>query len=230
MLGETDENWQNCIARTLKLEPDSITIYQMELPFNTTISRDHIKRSGQFAEPVASWSTKRRWVDEAFTAFERAGYVVVSGYTAVKDPKRTSFVYRDRLWEGADLVGLGVASFGHLNGVHVQNVDTWDAYGAAVESNSLPLGRAYRPASDERLIREFILQLKRGAVDPSYFREKYGVDVLERFRPELASLERSGYLNAATPRRIALTRAGLLTVDALLHRFFLPQHRELRYT
>jgi oxygen-independent coproporphyrinogen-3 oxidase len=230
MLGETDENWQHCIARTLTLEPDSITIYQMELPFNTAISRDILTKSGQFAEPVASWSTKRRWVDEAFTAFERAGYVVVSGYTAVKDPTRTSFVYRDRLWEGADLVGLGVASFGHLNGVHMQNVDTWDAYGAAVESDALPLGRAYRPGSDERLIREFILQLKRGAVETAYFREKYGVDVLERFRPELASLERSGLLSMRTSRRIALSREGLLSVDALLHRFFLPEHRELRYT
>ena len=39
MLGETDENWQACVRKTLELEPDSITIYQMELPFNTTISR-----------------------------------------------------------------------------------------------------------------------------------------------------------------------------------------------
>jgi oxygen-independent coproporphyrinogen-3 oxidase len=230
MLGETDENWQTCIVKTLNLEPDSITIYQMELPFNTTISRDILNRNGQFAELVASWPTKRRWVDEAFAAFERAGYVVVSGYTAVKDPRRTSFVYRDKLWEGADLVGLGVASFGHVNGVHVQNLDAWDSYGAAVERGHLPLGRAYHPDADERLIREFILQLKRGAVEPPYFREKYGVDVLERFRPQLASLEQSGFLTARTSRRIALSREGLLSVDALLHRFFLHQHRELRYT
>ena len=32
MLGETDANWTSCIERTLTLEPDSITIYQMELP------------------------------------------------------------------------------------------------------------------------------------------------------------------------------------------------------
>src|SRR6186997_2359466 len=35
MLGETDANWQRCIERTLALDPDSVTIYQMELPFNT---------------------------------------------------------------------------------------------------------------------------------------------------------------------------------------------------
>ena len=71
------------------LEPDSVTIYQMELPFNTTISGDLLKRGGQFNEPVASWATKRRWVAEAFEALERAGYTIGSAYTAVKDPAKT---------------------------------------------------------------------------------------------------------------------------------------------
>lgn len=35
---------------------------------------------------VANWSTKRRWVGEAFEAFERAGYTVASGYAVVKNP------------------------------------------------------------------------------------------------------------------------------------------------
>ena len=43
------------------------------------------------------------------------------------------------------MVGLGVASFGHVNGVHMQNLDTWETYSAAVERGELPLGRAYRP-------------------------------------------------------------------------------------
>src|SRR6187401_1859289 len=37
MLGETEENWQRNIERTIALEPDSVTSYQMELPYNTTI-------------------------------------------------------------------------------------------------------------------------------------------------------------------------------------------------
>ncbi|HEX9708487.1 MAG TPA: radical SAM protein, partial [Candidatus Thermoplasmatota archaeon] len=132
MVGETDENWRNCIRRTLELEADSVTVYQMELPHNTTISRDLLKGTGQFGDGVAGWAAKRAWVGEAFAALEEAGYHVGSAYTAVKDPSRTRFVYRDRLWEGADLVGLGVASFGHVGGVHVQNLDQWEAYNAAV--------------------------------------------------------------------------------------------------
>jgi oxygen-independent coproporphyrinogen III oxidase len=230
MLGETEENWQACVEKTLALDPDSVTIYQMELPFNTTISKDLLKGTRVFADPVVNWSTKRRWVREAFEALEAAGYTVRSAYTAVKDPARTRFVYTDRLWQGADMVGLGVASFGHVNGVHMQNHDTWETYSEPVVRGALPLSRAYRPTHDERFVRELVLQLKLGSVRPSYFRDKYGVDILTRFSGELASLAADGYLKEAGERTVALTREGLLRVDTLLPRFFHPEHVGIRYT
>ena len=230
MLGETEENWRACIAKTLALEPDSVTIYQMELPFNTTISQDLLKGTRVFADPVVTWSTKRRWVQEAFEALERAGYHIGSGYTAVKDPARTTFVYRDRLWQGADLAGLGVASFGHVNGVHMQNRDTWEAYSDAIDRGELPLGRAYRPTPDERMRRELVLQMKLGRLNPAYFSDKYGVDILRLFGDQWASLRAEGYLTEASDTRVALSREGLLRVDALLPRFFKPEHANIRYT
>jgi oxygen-independent coproporphyrinogen-3 oxidase len=228
MLGETDENWTACVRRTIDMAPDSVTIYQMELPFNTTISRNLLTGAGAAGSQVASWPTKRRWVQEAFAALERAGYHVGSAYTAVKSPA-TKFVYRDRLWQGADMVGLGVASFGHVNGVHMQNLDTFEAYCASVEAGTIPLARALRPTSEERMIRELVLQLKLGSIRPSYFAAKYGEDVVTRYRSELAELTDEGYLTSG-PDRVTLTREGLLRVDSLLPRFFKPEHATVRYT
>jgi oxygen-independent coproporphyrinogen-3 oxidase len=148
----------------------------------------------------------------------------------VKDPARTRFVYRDRLWQGADLLGLGVASFGHVNGVHVQNLDTWEAYSQAIRRDELPLGRGYRPSPEERLIRELVLQLKRGSVRPAYFKDKYGVDLRKRFEAPLASLGAEGYLAEENDDSVSLSREGLLRVDVLLQRFFLPEHAGIRYT
>jgi oxygen-independent coproporphyrinogen-3 oxidase len=230
MLGETEDNWRACVEKTLALEPDSVTIYQMELPFNTTISRDLLKGTRLFNEPVVNWATKRRWVQEAFEALERAGYTIRSAYTAVRNPSRTKFVYTDRLWQGADMVGLGVASFGHVNGVHMQNMDTWESYSDAVGRGEIPLSRAYRPTHDERMIRELVLQFKLGSVRPAYFRDKYGVDILERFRSEIASLAGEGYVREASESAVSLSRSGLLRVDTLLPRFFRPEHVGIRYT
>ena len=230
MLGETYANWKACIDKTVELSPDSVTIYQMELPFNTTISADILTGTGQFTEAVAPWSIKRQWVADAYDTLERAGYTVGSAYTAVKDPARTKFIYRDRLWQGADLIGLGVASFGYVNGVHVQNLDTWDAYADAIREGRLPLGRAYQPTDEERLIRELVLQLKLGSIRPSYFQAKYAVDVRTRFAEAWTSLKDDGYLATAQGDLTALSREGLLRIDSLLPRFFLPEHANIRYS
>jgi oxygen-independent coproporphyrinogen-3 oxidase len=167
-------------------------------------------------------------VQEAFAALEDAGYIVGSAYTAVKSPA-TKFVYRDRLWQGADMVGLGVASFGHVNGVHMQNVDTFEAYCSSVQAGELPLGRALRPTAEEKMIREFVLQLKLGSIRPSYFAGKYGVDVLARYRGQIQELAGEG-LATTSADRVSLTRDGLLRVDSLLPRFFKPEHATVRYT
>ena len=89
MVGETDENWKRCIRKTLELQPDSVTIYQMEIPYNTTIFKD-MKAQGRQAAPIAGWETKREWVNYAFDELESAGYTVTSGYTAFVIPKKLS--------------------------------------------------------------------------------------------------------------------------------------------
>ena len=56
------------------------------------------------------------------------------------------------------------------------------------------------------------------------------MDVLERFAERLRSLTSTGIWRAPIAESIALTRDGLLRVDMLLPRFFLPQHTGIRYT
>jgi oxygen-independent coproporphyrinogen-3 oxidase len=58
----------------------------------------------------------------------------------------------------------------------------------------------------------------------------FGVDIRDRFAPVWRSLAGDGYLAQNTDDLIALTRDGLLRVDMLLHRFFLPEHQNVRYT
>ena len=222
MVGETDELWRATIEQTLALEPDSVTIYQMELPYNTVFVKD-AKGEGRDV-PVADWATKRRWVGEAFDRFVGRGYAVSSGYTLVRDPARVHFRYRDMLWEGSDLVALGVASFGHLSGVHYQNEAHWDPYLAAVESGRLPIQRGLKPSPRERLIRELVLGLKKGTVDTQRLAATYGIDPLVEWQDAWQHLADAGWLAARGPLPV-LTREGLLRVDSLLPVFFEPVDR-----
>ena len=148
MVEETEENWRDCVRQAIELGADSVTIYQMEVPYNTHIYQE-MKAQGRLVAPVADWATKRQWVRYAFAALEQAGYTVASGYTAVKDPQRTRFVYRDSLWQGADLIGLGVASFSHVGGTHFQNEHDFEPYVARLREGRLPLYRALTPTAEE---------------------------------------------------------------------------------
>jgi len=228
MLEETEANWIDCIERTIALEPDMVTIYQMEIPFNTTIYQ-RMRDEGKLTAPVADWDTKRRWVKYAFDELGKVGYSVSSAYTAVKDAANTQFLYRDALWRGADLLALGVASFGHLSGVHYQNEKHIEHYVAAMSDGELPIRRGLRITDAEALIREMILQMKTGTLERGYFASKFGVDIADRFGDVFRRYEREGFL-AITDEAITLDRDALLQVDTMLHEFYLPEHRDERYT
>ena len=227
MVGETWDNWKQCIQRTIDLSPDSVTIYQMELPYNTVYSKDVL---GQRIEmPVADWPTKRAWVDYAFDRLSDAGYHVSSAYTMVKNPDKVNFSYRDNLWRGSDLLATGVASFGHISGVHYQNDPSWEGYLEPIQDGRLPLHRALRPTPHQSLVREMILQLKRGYLDAGYFRGKYDVDILQQWQDQWQAHQAAEMLTVDGDR-IELTRQGMLRVDGLLPVFFESQHQEIRYT
>ncbi len=227
MLEETPEKWAKTVEKTVAMAPDSVTIYQMEIPFNTTIYK-RMRDAGRLHAPVADWHTKREWVAHAFDRLEAAGYTVTSAYTAVRDPQRTQFVYRDELWRGADLMSLGVASFSHVNGTHYQNAHDMDTYLEHIKCGRLPISRALTPTTEELMIRELILQFKLGRIELDYFRSKFDTDVMDRFSLQLNQLEERGLIQRV-PDALVLSREGLLSVDALMWDFFLPKHQGGRY-
>ena len=227
MLGDDDDRWRSAVEETIRLEPDAVTIYQMESPRNTTFARQIREGEGPGRE-LPGWTVKRRWTAEAFAALAAAGYTRSSAYTAVRDPGRARFLYRDRLWRGADMLALGVSSFGHADGWHYQNESGMERYLARIEAGELPVQRALPLSDEERLIRQFVLQLKLGSVRREAFREAFGLDILERFREPLELLERRDYASV-TETGPVLTEAGYLRIDRLLPLFFLPAHRDTPY-
>ena len=228
MVGETWDNWKDNIRRTIELAPESVTIYQMELPFNTVYSKDILGH--KIETPVADWPLKRNWVSYAFDQLLEAGYHVSSAYTLVKDPAKVNFSYRDNLWRGSDMLATGIASFGHVSGVHYQNLPQWDQYVTALlEQHELPIGRVLCPTPHQRLIREMILQLKHGRLELPYFRQKFGADIKQHWHDVWQQYAHEGWCTIHDDQ-ITLTREGLLRADGLLPAFFEPEHQGVRYT
>ncbi len=226
MHGETETSFFRSLERVIEWAPESVTLYQLEIPLNTPLSRD--VRGGN-VEELASWEAKHERLAAAFERLESAGYTVRSGYTAVRDPNCHGFQYQEAQYAGADLVGLGAASFSYLGGVHHQNLATVPAYLQAHRDQRLPLGRAHRLSRDEQLVREMILQLKLGAADMSRLERKHGIAPERVFAAQLQQLEAEGWLQV-TDRTATLSREGLVRVDELLPRFYALRHRDVRYS
>jgi oxygen-independent coproporphyrinogen-3 oxidase len=227
LIGETDAQWRDAVCRVIQLSPDSVTIYQTEIPYNTRLYRD-LKDGCLRAEPVA-WEVKRARLRCAFQELTEAGYTVVNAYAVVKDPSRHRFRYQDYLWRGGDMLGLGVASFSYVGGVHFQNAVALEDYMTPVQRGVLPLKRAVQLTERDQWVREFVLQLKWGEVKAAEFRGKFGVDITEIFAQPLELLAAEGLLTFSDSG-VRLTADGLLRADRLLPFFYAPEFRGLRYT
>ncbi len=227
LVGESWETWKATIEKALEISPDSVTIYQLELPYNTVYSK--AKLEGDGGPDVADWKTKREWHAYAIDRMQECGYETSSAYTLVKKGSKDPFIYRDSLWEGADLLPLGVSSFGHLSGVHFQNQASWKGYLESVGAGDLPLSRAFKTTVGERLTRELILQLKRGYLALEPLSEKFSVNVKERYRTAFEALQKKHWLEMEDGQ-VRLTRPGLLRVDQLLPTFYEEKYRGARYT
>ncbi len=227
MIGETDENWHACLDKVIEMKPNNVTIYQMELPFNTLISKEMLEHG--IESPVADWPTKRRWANEAIEKLGKAGYSLSSGNELVLDPEKDRFVYRDNLFRGSDILAVGVSSFGHFQGVHYQNKDALEEYIKIVQSGELPINRAMTPTKHQKFIREWVLQMKEGHVSADGFKRKFGLDPFVEFAEPIANQTRAGYVERENGS-LRVTRKGLLQVDSLLWEYFEPQHRAVRYT
>lgn len=227
LVGETDETYHRSLDRVLDWQPESVTIYQLEIPLNTSLYRSI--SDGSFASTPASWDQKRARLRDGLARLESQGYSVRSAYTAVRDPERHGFVYQDEQYRGADLLGIGASAFSYVAGIHQQNQASLQSYLRSSSAGELPLWRAWVLSDSERLVRELVLQLKLGKARRDYFHMKFGVDVLERFAEPLAYLESKGWLRTAE-QGIEMTREGLLRADRIITAFYLPEHRGLRYS
>ena len=225
LVGETEASFMESVDHVIFMAPESVTIYQLEIPLNTPLC--HALDTGSTDIALISWPQKRRRLGIAFTRLEEAGYTVRSAYSAVRDEKEHAFIYQDAQYHGADLLGLGVASFSYLDGLHFQNVTSDKTYFEHVRCGELPIRRAYELDNEERLIREFILQLKLGHVDVDLLHNRFGVDPLGRFATPLEELRQNRWIQSDADG-VTLSREGLLRVDPFLRLFYRSCHRNAK--
>lgn len=227
LVGQTEGGFRTSLDRVLQMGPDSITIYQLEIPQYTPLYQ--AMGCDELPGELPTWNEKHARLAYAFRRMEEEGYALRSAYSATRGSRRPRFAYQVEQYRGADLVGIGTSSFSYVGGVHYQNHASLEAWMKDVGEGRLPVARAYVLSPEEQLRREFVLQLKLGAVDLVRLNQKYGVAASSLFAQPLADLAQRGWLTF-DEAQVTLTREGLLRADRLLPAFYLPVHRDIRYS
>lgn len=227
LAGETNTSFMQSLEQLIDMNPESITIYQLEIPKNTPLY--HLYHNEKLENSPAPWQLKRIRLNRGFTRLGRSGYQLRSAYTATRTSAGKRFAYQDVQYHGADLMGIGVSSFSYFHGAHYQNLTSLKSYLEQVQAGRLPIERAYFLSREEQLVRELVLQLKLGSVTRGYFQEKFNTDIFERFSEPIANFEARDLLYT-NGEKLSLTREGLLQVDHMLLAFYLPEHQGLRYS
>ena len=156
----------------------------MELPFNTVYSKDIL--GNQIETPVADWPTKRAWVDYAFDELPAAGYTRLQRLHAGQRPEQSELqLSRQPVARLATCWPPAWPASGTSRACTIRTSRSGATTSATCWSAATcRCSAALRPTPHQLLVREMILQLKKGQLDAGYFRNKFGVDILDEWRDE----------------------------------------------
>jgi len=208
--GETPERFRYSLDRLIELEPDHVSVYVLETDGKTVVA--HHEKRGTLRLPdddlVADLflETEDRLAAAGLHAYEISNFA------------RPGFESRHNLkyWDDGPFHAFGMSAHGFEDGVRYWNEPTYGAYCEAMESRGHARAGERRLSFDDRVVEAVMtgLRVRRG-IDRTAFRERHGVDVMERFGHDLQPSVDAGLL-WVDDTSVRLTRRGVLMSSEVL--------------
>ena len=207
------DQWLSNVDAAIECDPDHMSLYLLEVYPNAPLKDDMAR---------ARWSQAPD--DDAATMYvaamerlEAAGYEQYE-ISNVAKPGRASR-HNLKYWTDGEWLGFGCGAHGTAGGVRTKNVAAVDDYIGRIGSGQSVISEARRLDTAERLGDALFmgLRLTRG-IDLDAVRQRYGVDVWERYRDDLTRFVDAGLLRHDS-RRLSLTRAGMLLANDVMSVF-----------
>jgi oxygen-independent coproporphyrinogen-3 oxidase len=150
----------------------------------------------------------------AMERLEAAGYeqYEISNVAKPGKPSRHNLKY----WTDGEWLGFGCGAHGTVDGVRTKNVSGIDEYIERVANGAPVASEVRRMDATERLGDVLFTGLRlTSGINLETVRARYGVDVWERYRADLARFVDAGLLRHEGSR-LALTRGGMLLANEVM--------------
>jgi amino acid adenylation domain-containing protein len=113
-----------------------------------------------------------------------------------------------------NLLPFGVSGFGYIGHTQYFNICDLSTYIQTVQSGRLPVWMGHTLPVEEQMRRAAMFSLRAGGVSRAEFKERFGLDPVDKFPEEFATLRRFGLIDE-TAERVSLNKEGGLLADGV---------------
>ena len=200
--GQTLASWTRSLEAAIALEVDHISTYGLTVEEGTPYFGWQAREPSAFLDDAA----EAELYECAIGMLEGAGFehYEISNFAQPGHRSRHNANY----WRNGEYVGLGVGAASYRAGERSVHTRSLDEYVSAIEAG-IPVPSERERLDPAKAAGEAIMLALRTAqgVDLSGFKERYGIDVLDRYEPVVSEYARAG-LVTVEGGAIALTRRG----------------------
>jgi oxygen-independent coproporphyrinogen-3 oxidase len=223
MINETEQTWIKTLTDLIRLKPDSIAVYKMQIYLN---NRLYLSLREQKISTV-SYDEEYRLYVMACDILKDNGYIMCDHFSFVS-AEQYLHQHRLRVWDCEDMLGIGLSSHSCFNGYLFQNDANLEKYSSMIGDGLLPISRAYRMSPREKMIQKIVFGLKLTHINRKSFYDQFGVDVLQVDAfAEIFKALAADHLVEVHEDAIKTSFTGSLYADDIARKFYLPEHKEM---
>ena len=221
--GETLAKWKETVTAVLRLSPDHISMYGLELKGGTRL-RLRVD-AGELPRPDDDVFADM--YEFASAALAMAGYdqYEISNWCRPGKECRHNLQY----WRNLEYVGVGAGAHGFTEGCRYSTIAAPERYIAALRNgsdsraSSLPtpaVAKSVRVTEADDLYETIMmgLRLTQEGIDRASFRGRFGRDLVEMFPDATQKLRAAGLLDV-TAGRVVLSESGRLLSNLVIREF-----------
>jgi putative oxygen-independent coproporphyrinogen III oxidase len=199
---QTLEQWRESLAKTIALEPNHVSAYDLVLEPGTVFG----KRFAVGETPLPTDDLAAQMYGLASETLRGAGY----GHYEISNYAKSGFECKHNsvYWRNGSYYGFGMGAASYVQGQRFSRPRNRDAYAEWLQSYIAHDGRMDEPITlqSDRLFETFMLGLRRSCgVDLTALGESFGCDRIERLKGSLRIYEDKGWVIFSADGRMCLS-------------------------
>lgn len=200
--GQTPRSWRASLEHAIALDVDHVSTYGLTIEGGTPYARLREREPQRFPGEDA----EAEMYEIAIDALSAAGYEHYEISNFARAGHRCA--HNENYWNNGDYLGFGVGATSYRGGERSMHTRALDPYvEAALAGTPIP-GERERLEGERRAGEAIMLALRTAqGVRLRLFKERYGIDMLERYGPVIAEYTQAGLLESSADA-VRLTRRG----------------------